>query len=158
MSVDAIAFPIMQRTRVSLLALLFLAAPAAQAQFTYTTNNGAITITSYTGPDGTVTIPSAINGLPVASIGDFAFAASGLTSVTIPNSVISIGDDAFLDCAGLTSVAIPDSVTNIGEGAFTLCSGLASATLGSGVASIGDDAFARSEEHTSELQSLRHLV
>ena len=122
--------------------LLLLAAPAAQAQFTYTTNYGAITITGYTGPGGAVMIPSRITGLSVTSIGDFAFAASGLTSVTIPNSVTSIGNDAFLACESLTSVAIPDSVTSIGEGAFTLCSGLASATIGSGVSSIGDDAFA----------------
>jgi len=55
-------------------ALLLLALPiAAQAQFTYMTQNGAVTITGYTGPGGNVTIPSAINGLPVTSIGDEAF-------------------------------------------------------------------------------------
>ena len=60
--------------RVLLPLLLLLALPAAvQAQFTYTTNNGAITITGYTGPGGAVTIPSTINGLPVTSIGDQAF-------------------------------------------------------------------------------------
>ena len=48
-----------------------LALPAAvQAQFTYTTNNGTITITGYTGSGGAVTIPGTINGLPVTSIGD----------------------------------------------------------------------------------------
>ena len=54
--------------------LLLLALPAAvQAQFTYTNNNGAITITGYTGPGGDVTIPDTISGLPVTSIGDYAF-------------------------------------------------------------------------------------
>ena len=58
-----------------LLLLLLLALPAVvQAQFTYTTTNGTITITGYTGPGGWVTIPSTINGLPVTSIGDYAFA------------------------------------------------------------------------------------
>jgi hypothetical protein len=122
--------------------LLLLAAPAAQAQFTYTTNNGAITMTGYTGPGGAVTIPSAISSLPVNAIGDFAFAASGLTDVAIPHGIISIGDDAFLACEGLTSIAIPDSVTSIGAGAFALRSGPASVTIGGGAAAVGVGAFA----------------
>jgi hypothetical protein len=54
--------------RLSLL-LLFALPAVVQAQFNYTTNNGTITITGYTGPGGDVTIPSATNGLPVTSIG-----------------------------------------------------------------------------------------
>ncbi|MDY2592284.1 MAG: leucine-rich repeat domain-containing protein, partial [Sodaliphilus sp.] len=49
---------------------------------------------------------------------------TGLTSVTIPNSVTSIGDYAFSDCTGLTSITIGNSVTEIGECAFGKCSGL----------------------------------
>ena len=109
-----------------LLLLLLLAAPAVvQAQFTYTTSNGTITITGYTGSGGDVTIPDTTNGLPVTSIGDDAFAhCSSLTSVTIPNSVTSIGSNAFYSCYGLTSVTIGNSVTSIGELAFADCSSL----------------------------------
>lgn len=46
---------------------------------------------------------------------------SGLTSVTIPNSVTSIGHNAFSRCSGLTSVTIPNSVTSIGYEAFWNC-------------------------------------
>ena len=49
-----------------------------------------------------------------------------LTSITIPDSVTSIGDDAFTNCSGLTSITIPDSVTSIGDYAFSGCSGLTS--------------------------------
>ena len=65
----------------------------------------------------------------------------GLTSVTIPNSVTSIGDFAFYGCYGLTSVTIPNSVTSIGNYAFCGCSGLTSITIPNSVTSIGECAF-----------------
>ena len=74
-------------------------------------------------------------------IADYAFYGSGLTSITIPDSVTSIGERAFYYCSGLTSITIPDSVTSIGESAFAYCSGLASITIGNGVTSIGNYAF-----------------
>ena len=93
-------------------------------------------------PTGAVTIPSTLGGKPVTSIGEAAFAyCSGLTNVTIPDSVTSIGYAAFYYCSGLTSVTIPDGVTSIGTSAFEYCSGLTSVTIGNGVTSIGDYAF-----------------
>ena len=64
-----------------------------------------------------------------------------LTSVTIPNSVTSIGNNAFDICSGLTSVTIGNSVTSIGYSAFNGCSGLTSITIPNSVTSIGERAF-----------------
>ena len=65
-----------------------------------------------------------------------------MTSVTIPNSVTSIGDEAFSDCSGLTSITIPNSVTWIGKGAFAYCEGLTFITCeASTPPDCGDDVF-----------------
>ena len=71
------------------------------------------------------------------------------TSFTIPNSVTSIGNDAFSDCTTLTSVNIPDSVTSIGTSAFYGCSSLLSVTIGNGVTIIGMQAFSYCRSLTS---------
>lgn len=90
-------------------------------------------------------IPSSINGVAVTSIGDSAFyvdhGRSCLTSVTIPSSVSSIGDEAFYECGKLTSVTIPNSVTSIGHDAFYACIRLTGVTIPNSVTSIGEIAF-----------------
>ena len=83
-----------------------------------------------------VTIPNS-----VTSIGERAFYYSGLTSITISNSVTSIREQTFAGCKSLTSVTIPNSVTSIESEAFSDCSGLTSVTIPNGVTSIGDQAF-----------------
>ena len=81
-------------------------------------------------------------GNSVTSIGESAFYnCSGLTSVTIPNSVTYIGQQAFSSCKGLTSVTIPNSVTSIGSSAFSYCRGLTSVTIPNSVTSIGEYTF-----------------
>ena len=49
------------------------------------------------------------------------YGCSSLTSVTIPNSVTSIGNGTFYECSSLSSVTIPNSVTSIGHGTFGYC-------------------------------------
>ena len=90
------------------------------------------------GARTSLTIPNS-----VTSIGNNAFLyCRGLTSITIPNSVTSIGNDAFYYCRGLTSITIPNSVTSIGNNAFSYCRGLTSVKcLASIPPSIGNDSF-----------------
>jgi hypothetical protein len=125
------------------LLLLLLAPPAlAQAQFNYTTNNGAITITGYTGPGGEVIIPSTINDLPVTGIETNAFFyCLSLTSVTIPDSVTDLGASAFEQCFALTNVSMGSSITRIENGTFDQCTSLASIALPNRLTSVGDYAF-----------------
>jgi BspA type Leucine rich repeat region (6 copies) len=124
------------------IALALLELPMlVQAQFSYTTNSGAITIKYYTGSGGAVVIPASTNGYPITSIGNYAFSQSSLTSVTIPNSITNIGLAAFGYCYILTTVTIPNSVISIGDGAFLECSSLASVAIPNNVTSIGYQAF-----------------
>ena len=66
---------------------------------------------------------------------------AGFYNTTIPNSITSIGNNAFEGCYGLTSITIPNSVISIGNNAFWGCSGLTSITIGNSVTNIGYRAF-----------------
>ena len=102
--------------------------------------------------DGTNAASSAFNNFSalksadlnsVTIIGNYAFkGCTGLTgSLTIPDSVTSIGQNAFWMCSSLTSVTIPNSVDEIWYSAFAGCTSLASVTIGNSVNSIRDSAF-----------------
>ena len=66
---------------------------------------------------------------------------TSLTSIVIPNSVVSIGDGAFSRCSSLSNIVIPDSVTAIGNFAFWGCSSLSNIVIPDSVTAIGDYAF-----------------
>ena len=98
-----------------------------------------IAIDAFNYCDGltSVTIPNS-----VTTIGEYAFYdCDGLTSVTIGNSVTEIGKYAFYGCTGLTSITIPGSVTTMGSRVFKGCSSLTSVTIGNSVTRIGFQAF-----------------
>ena len=78
----------------------------------------------------------------VTSLGNDAFyGCNGLLFITIPNSVTSIGERALYSCTSLTPITIPNSVTTIGIYAFYSCTSLTSITIPNSVTSIGENAF-----------------
>ena len=89
-------------------------------------------------------------GDSVTSIGNYAFYyCRNLTSVTIPDYITEIASGTFYGCSSLTSVTIPDSVTSIGNYAFYCCRNLTSVTIPNSVISIGERAFSYCSSLTS---------
>ena len=103
---------------------------------------------------GDIIIPEKVKGNDgveyiVASLGSNCFSGSGLTSITIPSSVTSLGEACFSLCSGLTSITIPSSVTSLGDLCFFGCSSLTSITIPSSVTSLGGACFSGCSSLTS---------
>ena len=112
-------------------------------------SNNAVNLicTNVSGITGTVDIPSTIGGHTVVVLGKQNYATgtfegcTGLTGVTIPDTVTIIGYNAFKGCTGLKSIKIPNSVTIVDYYSFQGCTGLKSVTFGNSVTKIGANAF-----------------
>lgn len=103
------------------------------------TNTGDIPV-DWVKNEATVTSVIFANDNSVTSIGSYAFAYTGLTTITMPNSVTSIAGDAFTSCGSLASITLSNSLTSIGENAFGL-SGLTSITIPNSVLTIDPRVF-----------------
>ena len=108
-------------------------------------NKNKTILITYRAKGTNYTIPNS-----VTTIGDSAFlGCHSLTSINIPNSVRTIGDSAFRGCFSLTSINIPNSVTTIGDSAFLGCVSLTNINIPNSVTTIGDTAFCRCNSLTS---------
>ena len=134
------------KKKISILSLLLVFTMTAMAQtpvngIYYNLNGSDNTAEVTQKTDGTeysgdIVIPASISvggvDYSVTSIGYYAFERCSLTSIKIPNTVTSIGNNAFDGCSSLTSIEIPNSVTSIGNRAFASCSNLTSIVVEEG--------------------------
>lgn len=113
-------------------ALTYFDIPAATASIGASVFEGCEGLTSIRFESG-----SEISAIPARAF----YGCTGLMSISLPESVASIGESAFYGCTGLLSISLPENVTTIGPSAFYGCSGLASLSLGNRLESVGESAF-----------------
>lgn len=110
--------------------------------------NDTYYLVGYKGTGAELVLPDGYQGANY-QINKYAFyKCENLTSVTIPDSVTSIGEGAFWFCSGLTEISIPDSVTSIGDRAFDCCRSLSTVIIPNSVTIIGEYAFQRCDTLT----------
>jgi len=114
-----------------------------ESDFQASKSGNAVTIKNYVGKATVVNIPPTIQGSPVTSIEGFTNpnnpANEKITSITIPENVITIGQLSFSGLESLASLTIPASVTSIGANAFQYCTGLTSVTFGGSKTTIASN-------------------
>ena len=107
----------------------------------YSIQNGEVTVTGSDLETGELIIPSEIEGCPVTAIEAHAFSTTRFSKITLPDTLKTIGTDAFYSCTRLESVVIPSGVTEIGFNAFAKCKSLKTVVFSDGVTSVGESAF-----------------
>lgn len=96
----------------------------------------------YLGDAESITIPNSYQGKPVTKIDSGAFTyAENLKSITLPNSISELGDQAFYNNTKLEEIYIPDSVYEFGEGVFEYCESLKSVRLPEGITILPESTF-----------------
>lgn len=116
--------------------------PTFPIDFTYTISSGSVTINEYTGPGGAVIIPPTVEGIPVTHIAHEAFRSKEtITSISLPDSITSIGSGAFANCTNLASVSLGNGILTIEGAAFDDCRSLTHIIIPASVTSIQDAAF-----------------
>ncbi|WP_294754401.1 leucine-rich repeat protein [uncultured Ruminococcus sp.] len=97
----------------------------------YEISDEQVSVTGCTGNVSTLSIPSEIEGLPVTSVADGAFAGNAdIITCTIPDSVKTVGAKAFSACPELESITLGKGLSDIGDYAFTACPALTSINVG----------------------------
>ncbi len=132
-----------------------IAYPVKGGVLYFDTETGTITGADIVVRD--LNIPAKINGIKVTAIADRAFARytdmqygvevyNSFNSVTLPDTLTSIGNSAFFGVKDLKSLTIPGSVKTIGKSAFEECYDLEEVVISAGVEEIGNDAFSQCYE------------
>lgn len=111
------------------------------SDFAYTTENGEVTITDYTGTREHVLIPSEIGGFPVTALADKAFYEKHVTTVVVPDSVTEIGEACFSGDNYLVSLTLPDGLAELPPIALESCYSLMDFELPKGLKTIGAGAL-----------------
>ncbi len=119
--------------------------------YTVYSDHAEVTHTASAGVTYAV-VAESVEGVPVTAIGEGVFSQNAptfLETVTLPETITSIGAEAFYNCNHLTAINIPAGVTYIGESAFSGCTDLTAITLPEGIATIADSTFSGCESLTS---------
>ena len=102
----------------------------AHAQFATVVEGSNVYIAGYSGPGGDVVVPETIDGMPVTGIAARAFEnQTTITSITLPDVLISIGIEAFYGCTSLTSLDLPARAFFIGSQSFVGCDNLSAINI-----------------------------
>ncbi len=109
---------------------------------TYNLHEDYAAVLKYAGNAESITIPYEIEGLPVSKIYDNVFSGcTDLISITIPDSVTTIGTNVFEGCTSLKSVILSESIDKIGSNMFSNCTSLTNIVIPESVKTIGENAF-----------------